>query len=410
MRQDKKRVLCHYFLVLVSIGVAGWEATADDWPQWRGPNRDGISQEVVKAWSGNQPTVVWRKPIGEGFSAISVANGRAYTMDTDEVDEFVLCLDAKTGDEIWRVKSGEFYKEGQGGNGPRSTPTVDGDQLYTISAVEGRLLALKVEDGSIVWSVSLKADFGSKRPTWGYSMSPIVDGDRLITEVGGENSIAAFDKTDGTVLWRSSTYKLGYSSPIVVSSGGVKQTVFFTASGLVSLNPADGTRYWQYDWETSYNVNAATPVFIPDDQIFISSGYGTGAATVRIQPSGDKKFIVEELWRNKVMKNHFATVVAQGGYLYGFDNSILKCIEARTGKEVWNQRGYGKGSLMLARDQLIVLSDKGKLAIGKATPGGFKPEAEDKVLRGRCWTMPVLANGKLYLRSMSEVVCLNLSS
>ncbi len=395
---------------LMLVSFINSKVSADDWPQWRGPNRDGISSESVSVWSGKQPTEIWRRTIGEGFSAVSVANGRVYTMDTDGIDEFVVCLEAESGDEIWRVRSGVFYEEGMGGNGPRSTPIIDGDQLYTVSAVNGRLLALNTLDGNQIWSVSMTEDFGSKRPTWGYSMSPVIDGDQLITEVGGKNSVVAFNKTNGNVLWRSSTYQLGYSSPIIVNTNNTKQAILFTASGLVSLNPKDGQQYWKYDWETSYQVNAATPVLISDNRYFVSSGYDTGAAVVQVHSSANNKFGVQEIWRNKEMKNHFATVVSLDGYLYGFDNSILKCIDANTGELAWRKRGHGKGTLILAQDQLIILSDKGKLTIGTANPKAFQAKATAKVLSGRCWTMPTLANGKLYLRSMDEIVCLDLSN
>ena len=409
--ESKKQIkICFCYLLFgYLILFSSVETLADDWPQWRGPNRDGISSESISAWSGKQPKEVWRKTIGEGFSAISVVNGRAYTMDTDGTDEFVVCLETGTGDEIWRVRSGAFYEEKMGGNGPRSTPVIDGDLLYVVSAVDGRLLALNIANGDQVWSVSMTEDFGSKRPTWGYSMSPVIDGDQLITEVGGKNSVVAFNKINGDMLWQSSNYKLGYSSPIVINNSNTKQAILFTASGLVSLNPKDGQEYWKYDWETSYQVNAATPVVISDNRFFISSGYDTGAAVVQVHASTSNKFSVKEIWRNKEMKNHFATVVALDDYLYGFDNSILKCIHANSGELAWRKRGYGKGTLILAQDQLIILSDKGKLTIGAANPKGFKAKATAKVLSGRCWTMPTLANGKLYLRSMDEIVCLDLS-
>ena len=416
------------FLVMSALLYGGiLTAIATEWPQWRGPNRDGVSGEVglLKEWSPNGPKVLWKVPLGEGFSGISVSQGRVYTMFSEGNDEFVVCLNATDGGEIWRFRSDKNYHEGQGGNGPRATPTIDGDLLFTISAY-GKLYALNAANGQEVWSHDLQRKFGSDMPRWGFSTSPLVDGESLLVEVGGkgEKSIVAFNKKTGDVIWSSHKDKLGYSSPIAITVQGIRQLIFLTGTKVVSVSPTDGTIYWQRPWKTGYDVNAATPVFIPPDKVFISSGYDKGATVLQmrvfVSPEDDRAATdqirenqgtvrIEEIWKNRKMKNQFASSVLHENYLYGFDNSILKCIEANTGEEQWKSRGFGKGTVILADGHLIILSDRGKLGLVEATPTGYIEKANAKVLGGLCWTVPTLANGKLYVRNEQEMVCLDMT-
>ena len=399
---------------------------ASDWPQWRGPDKDGISREtgLLKEWHDGGPQVLWRVSLGEGFSGISVVGGRVYTMFSEGDDEFVVCLNASNGEKIWRFRSDSNYLDSMGGNGPRATPTIDGEYLYTVTA-QGKMYALNTASGEKVWSHDLQAEFGSTIPRWGVCTSPLVEGSLLLVEVGGKDgkSIVAFDKTNGDVVWSSHKDILGYSSPIAVTIGGIRQLIVFTGARLVSVSPENGQLYWTFPWQTEYDVNAATPVFIPPDKIFISSGYGKGAAVVQVtvvasleSSAGENEvdnssveISVVEIWKNEKMKNHFATSVLHGNYLYGFDNAILKCIDANTGSEKWKTRGYGKGTLMLADDHLIILSDRGKLGLAEATPSAYNEVASAEVLSGLCWTVPTLANGRLYARNEKEMVCLNMT-
>ena len=415
-------LLTLYLLLFSGLSIVD----ASDWPQWRGPDKDGISREtgLLKEWRDGGPQVLWRVSLGEGFSGISVVGGRVYTMFSEGDDEFVVCLNASNGEEIWRFRSDSNYHESMGGNGPRATPTIDGEYLYTVTA-QGKLYALNISDGAEVWSHDLQAEFGSKMPRWGICTSPLVEGDLLLVEVGGTDgkSIVAFNKTNGQVIWSSHTDILGYSSPIAVTIGGIRQLIVFTGTQLVSVAPDNGKLYWTHPWQTEYDVNAATPVFIPPDKIFISSGYGKGAAVVQVrvvaapessdgENEAEKNGVeisVVEIWKNEKMKNHFATSVLHGNYLYGFDNAILKCIDANTGSEKWKTRGYGKGTLMLADDHLIILSDRGKLGLAEATPSAYNEVANAEVLRGLCWTVPTLANGRLYARNEKEMVCLDMT-
>lgn len=378
-----------------------------DWPQWRGPNRDGISSETgfIKNWPEAGPEVLWHIPLGDGYSGISIAQGRAYTMFAEGNDEFVICLDASEGKEIWRFQSGGKFTE-QRGDGPRSMPTVDGDSVFALGA-EGKLYALDARSGTKIWSHNFVEEFGSSIPTWGFSSSPIIEGNLVIAEAGGkdERAIVAFDKESGDVVWATHTDAVGYSSPISIDFGGVRQIIFLTSKTLVSVAPENGQVYWKYAWPEGINI--ATPVFIPGDKIFISASYDKGAVLLRMIADGDG-IGIEEVWKSRVMKNHFNSSVLQGEYLYGFDNAILTCIEVNTGEEQWRHRGFGKGSLLLADGCLIILGEGGKLALAEATPDEYREKALFQLFDDKCWTVPTLAGGKLYLRTQKEMVCLDL--
>lgn len=380
-----------------------------EWPQWRGPNRDGISQEtgLLKTWPASGPKVLWKASSGEGYSGISVVNGRAYTMLGQGNDELLVCYDAATGKEIWRFTiDSQFYNDQ--GNGPRSTPTVDGNLVF-VQGAQSMLSAVRADNGQKVWSVDLKKNYGARIPTWGVSTSPLVEGDLLLVDVGGKSdySICAFNKATGKLVWNSQTDTPGYSAAIAVNANGQRQAIFFTGTAAVSVSPKDGKMFWRYPWQTSYDVNAATPIFIPNDKVYISSGYGVGAAVLRIQGSNGA-LSVEPVWRNRVMKNHFSSSILHQGHIYGFDDAILACIDANTGEQKWQQRGFQKGSLIFADGHLIILGERGKLALVEATPAGYSEKAAAEVLRGKCWTMPTLSGGKLYVRNQSEMLCLDM--
>ena len=402
-------------LVFLCVGIvaayaAENEANNLDWRQWRGPNRDGISLEtgLLKQWSGDGPKELWRIPLGEGFSGVSISDGRAYTMFVKGDDEIVVCLDAGSGKEVWRHLDDYRFENRQGGDGPRSTPTVDGDRVYVVSAY-GRLVALDAHNGKELWSHDFTKAFSSNLPRHGFSFSPIIEGDLLLVETGGDGkALLACDKRSGEIVWNSEDDASGYSSPIAVTILGKRQTVFFTGRGLVSVSPKDGEIYWRYDWQTAFNVNAATPIFIPPDKIFISSGYDVGGAVVQIkETAGQLK--AAEVWMSRGMKNHFSSSVLHDGYLYGYDNAFLKCIDAETGEEQWVKRGFGKGTLIYADGNLIILGEDGTLALAKATHTQYEEKGRRQIFDGQCWTVPTLSGGKLYLRNTEELICLDFS-
>ncbi len=384
-----------------------WQSAG--WPQWLGPDRNGISPETGLFGDKLSLNQAWRVQGGKGFSGLSVAGNRIYTMYIHGGDEYAACLDAGNGAVLWRTRTDSLLMERQGGDGPRATPTVDDGTVY-VSSAYGKLYALDSRTGSQKWSRDLVREYGSKRARWGFCPSPLVAGNLVLIEAGGNggHSLIAFDKTSGDVAWTTGSDKLGYSSPIAVTVGQTRQAVFFTGSGLLSVAPQNGQVLWNHPWTTSHDVNAATPVFIPPNRFFISSGYGTGGTVVEVSVA-DSGYSVKEIWRNTEMKNHFATSIYYQGHLYGFDGSILKCIDAGTGAEKWKTRGYGKGTLIVADGHLVILGEGGNLGLAEATPANFVEKAGYPAFNGRCWTVPTLAGGRLYLRDEQEIACLNLA-
>ena len=385
-------------------------ALAADWPQFRGPNRDGISPEtdVLKRLPAGGPKVLWRVPVGEGYSHIAVSQGRLFTLFGQGNEEYAAAFDAATGKQLWRVAIDSKLVNDQG-NGPRSTPTVDGDVVYVLSGL-GRLAAVRAANGQTLWRHDLRAEYGAQPPQWGIATSPLVEGNLLLVNVGGSGgkSVIAFDKSTGKPLWTSQNDPAGYSAPIAVTVRGVRQAIFFTGNSVIAVSPQDGKLLWRVPWRTDWDVNAATPIFVAPDKLFISSGYDTGAALLQIEVMGGRAG-AQEVWRNREMKNQFSSSLLYKGILYGFDNATLKAIEAATGTERWKQRGFGHGSLILAGGQLIILSERGKLALVEATPEAYRELGSAEVLSGRCWTAPTLAGGKLYLRNQEEMLALDWS-
>lgn len=401
---------CRAFALLLALALGALAVGAEDWPQYRGAARDGRSGEkIAKAWPATGPKVLWRTALGTGYSGVTVAAGRAYTLFGSGGDEVLAAFDAATGRELWRVRlDRDRYDEM--GSGPRSAPTVDGDAVFALGA-SGKLYAVDAKSGALAWRKDLVNEFEARVPQWGISTAPIVEGDLLLVDVGGRRdcSLVAFEKASGKVRWTAETDRPGYSAPIAVTFEGVRQALFFTGSSLVSVAPATGKVYWRVPWQTSYDVNAAAPVFVPPDKVFISSSYDKGAQVVRMKRQGDG-VAVEPLWRSRVMKNHFNSSVLADGVLYGFDDATLKAIDPVSGEERWKARGYGKGSLLWADGHLVVLSDAGELALVEATPEAFREKARAAVIQGKTWTMPTLADGRLYVRSEKELVVLDLKA
>ena len=394
-------------------------AEPSDWPQFRGLRRDGSSPEtnLLAQWPSAGPKVVWTAPCGDGFSAVTVSDGRAFTLSSDEdhTSEIVHCWNADTGDELWTYNYSCTYSS-PNGNGPRSSATVDGELLYTVGAT-GILYCLEAKTGKERWHHELLKEFSAKNLQWGVSFSPLIEGDLVLTNPGGRHgtSLAAFDKRTGDLRWQALDDPAGYSSPIAVTAAGVRQVIFFTGNSVVSVSPADGNLLWRKSWPTSFEVNAATPLTFQTsangttrDYLFISSGYGKGCALLKVVKSGDQ-LDVRSVYENTQMCNHFSSSVRLKDHIYGFNDAVLTCMEVRTGKVQWEQQGFYKGSLILADGKLIVLGERGSLALAEATPEGYHEISKMQIFRGSPkWTAPTLSHGKLYMRDQTKVVCLDL--
>jgi outer membrane protein assembly factor BamB len=386
-------------LSLSLLAAAALPAEAVDWPQWRGPRRDGISSEAgwLLRWPAGGPRRLWTAPVGEGFSSVAVKGGRVYTMGNARDKDTVYCLAVGTGRVLWRYS---YPCPAGDQSGTRATPAVEANRVYTFSR-EGQAFCLNASSGKLVWGKDLRRETGAQPPTWGFASSALIDANRVIYNVGGAG--VALDKSTGRVLWQSGGGTAGYASPVPFTLGTQRGVAIFSWSGIVSVNPANGRILWQYLWRTSFDVNAADPVFA-GDTVFISSNYNRGCALLRLGRGGTPS----PVWENRNMRNHFNSCVLVGGYLYGNDQDTLKCLDLRSGAERWQLRGIGKGGLIAAGGKLIVLTERGQLLIIQPTPQKYTPLAQAQVMRGTCWTAPTLANGLLYCRSHEgELTCLD---
>ncbi|HSR51299.1 MAG TPA: PQQ-binding-like beta-propeller repeat protein [Acidobacteriota bacterium] len=378
--------------------------SSPEWHQWRGPNRDGVSSEagLLESWPEEGPPRNWRVALGTGYSGMAVADGRVFTLYADARSEYAAAFDVGDGSRLWRVRLGPRY-ENQWGDGPRATPTVDGDRVYVVSA-SGFLMALRASDGHEIWGIDLPGQFGGRAPSLGYSNSPLVLDDRIILTTAGRHSraFAALDKNNGRVIWEGHTDPPGYSSPIAVSVDGVRQVVFFAGASATGIAPEDGRLLWRVPWPNSANENVATPIFVAPDRVFFSAAHRGGARMLRLQRQGGG-IEAETVWHSRVMKNHFSSCVYYRGYLYGSDRTTLKCIDPQDGTEKWRTRGFGEGSLVAAEGRLYILGTYGRLALAEATPEAFRQISSFQAVNGKTYTPPTLSGGNLYLRSISEM-------
>jgi outer membrane protein assembly factor BamB len=398
---------------------------ADDWPQWRGPHRDGISADtgLLTEWPKDGPRRVWRAPIGGGYSSPSVAGGRVYVTDKQGSEERVRCLDANRGKERWSYAYEVDYTGMDPGyaKGPRATPAIHDGRVYTLGA-SGVFLCLEAapqgDRARLLWRHDLLSKYQAKLPKWGVASSPLVVGGLIIVQPGGnKGSVVAFDRVTGQEKWTALDDSSGYSSPVAATAAGAPQVICFTARRMVGLRVEDGGLLWEFGWRTPNDANIATPL-VADDYVFLSSDYGAGCALLELKAQGDGGVSARPVFvrRNKVMRNQSSTCVLHNNHLYGFDVAgygdrvFLRCVDVRTFEEKWNEPFVkDKASLLFADGHLLVLTEEGVLSLVEATPAGYRKKASAEVLDGsQCWALPALAGGRLYLRDNKYIVCLEM--
>ena len=405
-------------LLCITWGTTINSAQADDWKQWRGPNRTDRSAEtgLLQSWPEGGPKKLWvNRESGLGYAGFSIADGKLFTLGEEDGSQFALCLDANKGDEIWRKDLGSGYKNGWG-DGPRNTPTIDGDHVYFLSA-SGDLACLKAADGEIVWEKSL-IDFGGRIPRWGYSESVLVDGDLVVCTPGGkQGAVLALNKMSGETVWQSKDFTDGaqYSSIVIASNGDEKQYVQLTMKSLVGISPKDGSVLWKQKWPGAIAV-IPTPI-CKDGRVYVSSGYGVGSMQIELDSDNN----VAERWFNKVMKNHHGGVILVDGHLFGYsDRAGWVCQNWETGERVWNERrALGKGAIAYADGRFYCLDERsGEIALIEASTEGWKehgrfkidPQTKRRKPSGMIWVHPVISNGKLYLRDQEIIVCYDIKA
>jgi outer membrane protein assembly factor BamB len=396
------RTLASVAIVICFLAIEIAAQTTGEWPQWRGPNRDGISKEtgLLKQWPTDGPPLVWKATgAGRGYSTLSVSGGRIFTMGLRGDREFVIAFDAATGKEAWATAHGGAYRDSRG-DGPRGTPTVDGGNVYSLGG-NGDLSCLDARTGRIIWKMNVLEKFGGHNIGWGISESPLVIGDKLLVNPGGPGaSVVALNKKDGTLIWKSQSDKAGYSSGVPVQIGNATQVVFFTDQRAVGLDLKDGKLLWEYARAANDTANVATPI-VRGNRVFISSDYGTGAGVIEIKASGP----AQEVYFTKEMRNHHSSSVLIGDYLYGFSSSILTAMKFDTGEVAWKDRSVGKGSLVYADGNLYCLSENGVVGLVEATPAGYREKGRFRIPQESLptWTHPVVAGGRLYLRDQDTI-------
>jgi outer membrane protein assembly factor BamB len=398
--------ISRFALVVAFAVAAGVTIGAADWPQWQGPDRTGISKEtgLLQQWPANGPAVVWSaQNLGNGYGSMAVAGDRVFLQGMVGGNSTVFAINRADGKNVWSKALGRAESNDQG-PGPRGTPTVDGDRLYVLTE-NGDLACLKT-DGTAVWQRNILKDFGGRQLRWLISESPLVDGPHLIVSPGGPGAgMVKLDKMTGKTVWQSKDLSdpAGYSSPIVADVGGVRTYMTFTAGAGVGVRASDGKLMFRYPNAANNTANITTPIFF-DNKVFFTSAYDTGGGLVDLSvQNGEVK--AKEIYFTRNMKNHHGGVVLVNGYLYGFNDSILTCLEFATGKQMWRDRSVGKGSVSFADGNLYIQGENNVVGLAAASPDGYKEKGRfqiaDKGLPS--WAHPVVSGGRLYVRNQDTL-------
>ncbi len=401
-----RRILLVSACAAVLVVSAGSVFSAD-WPGWRGQGRNGFSSDmgINKDWAVRPPKELWRIPLGDvGHAGPAVANGKVFIVDHKDGKDVLRAIDLATGKDVWTCAYEDAKAENYGFS--RATPLIEGGKVYGVSMM-GNVLCLDEKDGKVLWRKNLVQDFGGRLPTWLMAVSPVIDGDKLIVVPGAsDGAVAALNKDTGELVWKGGGGdKPGYSTPVVATLAGKKQYVVFLATTLAGVDASDGKLLWSFPWTTKYDVNAATPIVVGDDSVFITSGYSRGCALAKVGADG-----VTKVWENKAVSAHFNSPVLDGGYLYAnSDPGDLVCLNAKTGEVAWKQDGFEKGGLA-AVDGCIVAQagDRGTLVLCEMSPRGYKELGRIDAFpksRKRAWAPPIVADMKLVARDLKELVC-----
>ena len=389
-------------------------SSAADWPQFLGPQRNGsiVQPNLAKTWPKEGPGTVWQHKVGQGFGGPVVSAGKLIIFHRVDDKEIVECLDARTGAPLWKGDYPARYRDDFGfEEGPRATPAIADGRVFTFGA-NGDFTAWNLANGTKLWSIDTRTQFKTGKGVFGIACSPLVEGNAVILNIGGKDGagIVAFDVASGQVLWKATDDEASYASPVATTLGGKRRILVITREVLVVLNAADGKVVFRHGWRPpmSASVSAATPLVI-GDLIFISASYGTGASLLRF-----KEDAPEIIWsKDEVLSAHYATAVQHDGFLYGFDGRQeqgceMRCVELKTGKILWSESGFKAGTVTLANDQLLVMTERGELIQAPASPTGFKPTQRAQILPFVVRAHPALADGYFYARSKDKLVCVDL--
>lgn len=380
------------------------------WTDFRGPRRDGhyVEQPVLTDWPSGRLTPMWKQPVGGGYASFVIARGRAFTIEQRAGEEVAAAYDVATGRELWTSAWTAAFREMMGGDGPRATPTWADGLVYVLGAM-GEFRCFEEATGQVVWRTNILTDAGATNLQWGMAASPLIVDDTVVVLPGGANgqSVVAYDRRTGKRAWSALADTQAYSSPMLVTVAGVRQMLVFSATRLMGLSLDRGDVLWEFPWTTQYGVNAGQPLVVGDNRVFISTGYGAGAALVEIAAAVGR-LSAREVWRTNRMKNQFTSSLLHEGFIYGLDEAILACLDAATGELKWKGGRYGYGQVLLASGHLIVLTEDGDLALVRATPERHQELARFPVFEGKTWNHPAMAAGILLVRNINEMAAFDL--
>ena len=409
----------------LALATTAFSAESTDWGTFRGPSGNGVVPALANAkWSLKQ---VWKSPTNLGFSSFAESGGKVYTLLTGESDgnsgETIVCLDEKTGKQLWSKPLSIVPKytgggdsgtpDNKGGDGSRSTPVVNAGKVYVIDSMLG-VFCFDAATGKEVWKHDVMKDNAGVQIKWENAASPVIDGDVLLLAGGGAGqALIGLNKNTGKVVWKGEDDKMTHATPVLADILGVHQAIFFTQTGLVAVDPQKGSVIWRAPFP--YKVSTAASPVVYQDIVYCSAGYGVGAGAFKISKSGGK-LEATQIWRRENQCfNHWSTPVVKDGYLYGmfsfkeYGAGPLACVDIRTGEDKWAEKGFGPGQVILAGDKIIATSDKGEIVVVEASPDKYKEVARKDVLDGKVWSYPILANGKIFARSTTEGVCLDVN-
>ena len=407
--------MCRLLSVTLALAIATQALAQNDWPQFLGPNRNGISAEtgLLDAWPEGGPKELWRVKGGAGMSGLAIGGGKLLTLVQKDGQQFLIALNPESGAKLWETPLASQY-ENEMGNGPRATPTIAGERAFAYTG-EGVLACVHLADGKLLWKHDVPKEQGGKPADYGMASSPLVVGQQVIVIAGAPKTVVAYDIETGKQAWTAGEDGAGYSSPALLEVGGRKQVVVFTGGSAIGLAPEKGTLLWRYPYATDFECNIATPL-AHRGQVFLSSGENHGSVLLGLRMDGDK-FVPREIWTSQgassTLRNEWQTSILLDGHLYGFDNvgsagpvTHLTCVEAATGKRVWQQTRFGKGNLIAADGKLFISTMKGELVVARASPKAYE-ELGRKAVCEATRQAPALAGGRLYLRDDKEIVCLD---
>jgi outer membrane protein assembly factor BamB len=392
----------------------GLRAVAGDWPGFRGANRDGRRPgvQIATDWGQHPPQQLWRHRVGPGWSSFAVIGTRLYTQEQRGEDEVVVCYDTDSGDELWVHRDHARFSEDVAGPGPRATPTFHENKIYALGAA-GLLNCLDAVTGRVIWSRDIVADSGAKKPQWGFSSSPLVS-EGVVTVFAGApdgKSVLGYRATTGEPVWSAGDGQNSYCSPQPAHVAGKDQVLIATDNGLTSFQPTDGKVLWRYDWMLEKNMaRVIQPTVLDGGDVLIGTGFKNGTRRVHVGSEKDG-WPTEVVWNTLALSPYYNDQVVHQGHVYGFDNEFFTCLSLENGAGKWKARGYGHGQVLLLADQslLLILSEKGEVALVEANPAGHKQLARFQAISGKTWNHPVVAHGKLFVRNGEEAACYQLS-